>query len=168
MAAVGTEAAELITPGTIVAVTGALAAFGRWALRHWTQIRREGVEAARDAALRRESFEANQASFARADNARMVEALLANAKGSADLAASHTALAGKIDTLSAKLDNTRLDNLSNKLADIEEHLTPPMGYGVPEMPPDPPRAELSGRQIKHRTSPHGYYPPRAGTRDDDH
>jgi hypothetical protein len=76
----------LIGAGT--ALVTASGAFARWALKLWAQVRREAIKAQQVAAEQQ-----------RADNARMVDALLAQARSNAELAGRLDQLAGKLDTL---------------------------------------------------------------------
>ncbi len=75
------------TPGTIAAVSAVALPGARWALNLWAAVRREGIAAA-----------------ASRDNARMVDALLAQATAAATLAGAQAALSQRIDQLSGKLD----------------------------------------------------------------
>ena len=87
---------------------GAVLAFCRWAIQQWAGVRRETIAAAAKAAERRETFETALATAARADNERMVDALLEQARSNAALAGEHarstTQLVGKLDQLATKLD----------------------------------------------------------------
>jgi len=96
--------ADLITPGVMLTIGGGLAGLGRWALRLWADVRREGVAAAVVAAAKREAFEGAIAAAASRDSARMVDALLAQATAAATLASAQAALTARIDQLSTKLD----------------------------------------------------------------
>lgn len=101
---------EFITLIGIV-LTG-IGAFARWAVRMWATVRREGIDADKTAAT-----------WQRADNERMVNALLESAR-------SNTALAGKVEMLTsmihelAPLNATRQRNtapLGVPLTRADEH-----------------------------------------------
>ena len=82
---------------TVTAVLGAtggggvLTVFARWALLLWAEVRREGIKAQQAAT-----------ELARADNGRMIDALLAQARSNTELAGRLGLLAGKLDTLIAQ------------------------------------------------------------------
>lgn len=93
---------DLITPATLTALAGVLVPAGRWGLKLWAEVRREGIAAAIAAATRRETFETAAAAQAQATSERMIEALLEQAQSS-------TAMAAKLDELSRKLDHVTVD-----------------------------------------------------------
>jgi len=130
---------ELATLAT--AAGGALVAFCRWAVRLWATVRREAIDAAKAAAARREAFEAGVAAAQRADNERMVEALLEQARSNTALAG---AVVGKLDQLATKLDT---------LVDWRDR--------------QPPLDEDELRRRRARTAPNGVRMPRPGTNHDD-
>jgi hypothetical protein len=82
------EIAGLITLGA-----GGVAAFARWALRLWATVRREGIASAKE-----------NSAAQRADNERMIEALVEQARSNAALAAAHADLATSVERLSQRLD----------------------------------------------------------------
>jgi hypothetical protein len=114
---------ELVT--LLTAAGTAVAAGLRWALRLWATVRREAIVAA-----------AASAAQASADHQRMVDALIEQARGMAELG-------GKIEALAARLD-----------AFVERREHTPVEFDDDTRPP------------RHRTNPHGYRPPRPGGRDD--
>jgi len=77
----------------ITAAGGALVAFCRWAVRLWATVRREAIEAARQASAQQ-----------RADNERMVEALVGQARSNEMLAGKLELVASKLDTISARIE----------------------------------------------------------------
>lgn len=107
--------AELVT---LVTAAGTAAAAGlRWAVRLWAAVRREAIAASKEAAAQQ-----------RADNERMIEALLAQARSNAELA-------GKLDQLATKLD-TIVEWRERTPTDFEEPpsrraRTNPHGYRPP-------------------------------------
>jgi hypothetical protein len=148
------DVAALLTPDVIGAAGGGAAALGRWALRLWATVRREGVLAATPQAAKREAFEAAVANAARADNARMVEALVEQARSNAaltgELAKSNAILGGNLDTVSGKID---------LLAEAREW-TPVEGHPVEPFTDERPLSE------RRRTAPRGYRQPARGEHDD--
>lgn len=154
-------ASELITPGAITAGAGALSVAGRWALRLWAQVRRESIVAAADAAAKREAFEAAAAAAQRADNARMVEALIEQARSNAalvgELAKSNAILGGKLDHVAGKLD---------RLVEQREW-TPVDGIEKQDLEDSQTRGAASRRARTPALGRPGYRPPRAGTHNDE-
>jgi len=149
--------AAWITPSVVTACVGAVIAFGRWLARLWEGERKAARDAAAvaaatataaaiAAAARREAFEASIAAAARADNDRSVAALLESARSNAQLA-------GKIDTLTDKLDTLG----SQVFESISKVDTPIMEAG-------------SQRHRRARTAPMGYpttRDPRPGSHHDE-
>lgn len=142
-----------LTPATIAAIGTGLMGFGRWALRFWEGERQAARVAAAAAAAaataasvagaaRREMFEAQLASAARADGDRMIAALLESARGNAALAGKVDALTGKLDTLGGQVFET-ISSVSNPVVsgNLQRHRaagrvrTDPMGY--PQMIREP-------------------------------
>jgi hypothetical protein len=115
--------AELVT--LITAAGAAIAGGARWALRLWATVRREAIAAAKEASAAQ-----------RADNERMIQALLEQARSNAQLA-------GRIDQLTTKLDT---------LVEWRDR-TPVEGY---------PAVDEHPSERRNRTNPHGYRPPARG------
>lgn len=144
-----------MTPGEIVGLitgvlgTGGLGAALRWAVRLWAQVRREAIAAEKD-----------RTGQQRADTARMVDALIANARGSAELAGeiakSNAILSGKLDTVTEKID---------ALVEWRER-TPVEGFPLVEPPPT---REPSERRTRTRTPVQSptFRPARPGTHHDE-
>jgi len=118
----------------ITAFFGGVAAIARWAIRLWAEVRREGIATAKEAAM-----------HARADNERMVQALLESAR-------AQTTLAGKIDQLPAMLELVLVGWRDRATVDVA-----PVEDGDPDAtaPPKTPRPRL-------RTVPHGHRTPKPG------
>lgn len=138
------------TTTQIIGGGGALAAFVmflRWAVTMWATVRREDIAAT-----------AATAAAVRADGARMVEALLAQARSNAELggtiSASNVELAGRIEKLTMKLDT---------LVEWRER-TPVEGYEAPRLGDETP-SERSRRRAAG--SPSGYRTPKPGTHHDE-
>lgn len=138
--------AEVDLAQTIVAIAGTLGGGGlvRWIVGVWREVRREGFAQAKETATQQ-----------RADNERMVAALLANERSNAQLAgAVQTAFAdfaGKFGALATKLDT---------LLEWRER-TPVEGFERV----DPPSREPSEPRRRARTPAQGgpgYRPPSRG------
>jgi hypothetical protein len=143
------DLSDLITPGTIAAISAVAVPAGRWGLKLWAEVRREEVAAAIAAAAKREAFETALAKDSAALSERMIEALLEQAKSSA-------AMAGKLDELGRKLDHVKVD--------VHER-TPVEPIPVPR----PPRDETPSERRKRVRTPlqlTGYRAPTHGGRDD--
>lgn len=107
----------------------ALIAFLRWAVALWATVRREDISASKETAkLQRE------------EGARMIDALLAQARSNAELGGKIEALGSKIETLVTWRDRTPVP------VDMDEIDRPP--------------------SQRSRTNPRGYRPPRPGEHDD--
>lgn len=133
------SASSLITPGMITAGGSAVLVFVRWLAILWKEERQAERAAAivaadvqRDfqakQAAARAAFEAGIAAAARADNDKMVAALVEQARSS-------TALVGKLAEVSAVLGG-KLDNVSDKIDELRER-TPVEGIPIPDMQREP-------------------------------
>lgn len=127
----------------------ALAALGRWAVGLWATVRREGIEATRVLTERQIAAAAAAAALARADNERMVSALLASAT-------AQTALAGKIDQLPEMLALV-IAEARNQRSEPFERLEPEREHTPTSIPRPTLASEKSEsrRGKKFRTSPGG-------------
>lgn len=105
--------AELVT--LITGAGAAIVTFVRWAVRLWAAVRREAIAAGREVSAQQ-----------RADNERMIEALLAQARSNAELA-------GKLDQLADKLDGLWRDRPAPDFEDPPSRRarTNPHGYRPP-------------------------------------
>lgn len=128
----------------------ALLAFLRWVVNVWVGIRREELATAKDTA-----------SHQRADGARMVDALLMQAKSNAELAG---VLGGKLDVFGERLGE-RLEHITRNLELFfdRERYTPVEGVPILERPiSGETPSEQRRRLARERTQPRGYRPPRVG------
>lgn len=139
---------DLITPATITGVAGLLVPLGRWALKLWAEVRREGIQAAIVSAARREAFETAAAARAEATSERMIEALLEQAQSS-------TAMAGKLDQLSRRLDDFLREN------------TPVEPIPIPRPRDDTPSERRKRTRTPLQLQASGYRAPTRGGHDDD-
>lgn len=106
--------AELVA--IITAAGTAIAAGLRWALRLWATVRREAIVA-----------QAAAAAQASADHRQMIEALIAQARGMAELGGKIESLAGRLDMLVEWRERTPVDPDD----DHRRHRTNPHGYRPP-------------------------------------
>lgn len=103
--------AEIIA--LITAAGGAIAGGLRWALRLWATVRRETSAAQR------------------ADNERMIDALLQQARSNAALGGKIDELTTKLDTLVAWRDRTPVEAITDETSGRRRVQTPPRGYRPP-------------------------------------
>jgi hypothetical protein len=136
-----TEPELAVLASAITAGCAAFAAFAKWAVGQWATVRREDIVATRDTAAAQRADTTAAVSAQRADGARMVEALLEQAK-------SNTAVIGKMGELMTKLDT---------LVEWRER-TPVEGYPVVD--------EHSSERRRVGTAPRGYRPPKPSDHND--
>lgn len=84
---------------TVIATMFGAGGFFTWVAKLWAQIRREEIQAKREEAAQQRAHSERLLEQTRADNARMVEALLAQARSNAELAGRLDQLAGNLNTL---------------------------------------------------------------------
>ncbi len=136
---------DIATGGGISGGIMLLVGFGRWALKLWAEVRREGFVTAKAATDQQ-----------RADGQLMVNALLESARSNTSLAGemarSYTLLGGKIETLSGKLDTIAVWQ--------DRERTPVEGVPYPHRGEPP-----SERRRREQQS--GDRPPRPGRHHDD-
>lgn len=162
------DIADLITPGDVLALGGGLAGLGRWALRLWADVRREGIAAAIIAAAKREAFEGAIAAAASRDSARMVDALLAQATSSTALAGAQAALTQRIDQLSSKLDGIARDREWTPVEGMPaEHADPEESASTRAPSSDSQRGRGRLRTVPKGVPLTGWRPPRPGTNHDE-
>ena len=136
-----------------------LAALGRWAVGLWATVRRESMDTAKLVSERQIAAAAAAAAIQRADNERMVSALLESAK-------AQTALAGKIDQLPRLLALVIAEASNRSPSEVFDRLDPEeveheRGH-TPQSSPIPIRASTASdgserrrRVGRYRTPPRG-------------
>jgi hypothetical protein len=126
----------------------ALAALGRWAVGLWATVRREGMEATKVLAERQIAAAAAAAALARADNERMVGALLESAK-------AQTSLAGKIDQLPEMLALVIAEARNQRSEPFERPEREVTPQSIPIRASTASEASERRRRRRVRTPPHG-------------